>query len=438
MPTLRTQLSDAALRALKPPTKGRVELQDTLVPQLWARLTSGGTMTFSIVTRTRAGKQVRPTLGQWPMLSLAQARKDAKDMVAAIRTGADPTAEKQAARTAERAAAARPTVAQRLTEWQHAKAGEWKPRYAAEVQRMADKIISPILGERALADVTRADWMQMIADVRSKGTPRSKPAATGTHKRPQRKPAPGTASWLYSTASSFLSHAEAMGWIEAHPLPRKGLVTAAPRPAARDRVLSDAEMIALWHASADRTPKTRCFIRLLLLTGAREDEVANIAKGEIDRNAGRWIIPSSRVKNAREITVPIGELGRAEIAAIWPDERAGDSYRLLGAIDGGGFAGFSGLKRRVDQSLAAAGHQFAPWRWHDLRRTVRTGLSRLGVNETVAELAVNHITILSGLRGIYDRHSYGQEIIDALSKWQRHVGMLVAGGNVVAFPKASA
>ncbi len=436
MPTLRTQLSDAALRALKPPTKGRIELQDTLVPQLWARLTSTGALTFSIVTRTRDGRQVRPTLGQWPTLPLAQARKQARDLLAAIRTGADPTAEKEAARQAHAAIGARPTVAQRLTEWQAAKAGEWKPRYAAEVRRVADRIIGPVLGDRALAGVLRADWMQLIADVRTKGTPRSKPADT-RKKAPKRRPAPGTAAWLYSTASSFLSHGEAMGWIGEHPLPRKGLVTVAPRVAARDRALSDAEVAALWRVSAQRSPKTRCFIRLLLLTGARQDEAANIAKGEIDRAAGRWTIPQERTKNAREITVPLSPLALAEFAAIWPDDGAGEAYRLLGGIDGGGFAGFSGLKRRVDRDLAAAGHHLAPWRWHDLRRTVRTGLSRLGVNETVAELAVNHVTVLSGLRGVYDRFEYFEEILAALTAWQNHIAALL-GENVVPFARVTA
>jgi integrase len=435
MPTLRTQLSDATLRALKPPTRGRIEMQDTLVPQLWVRLTSAGTMSFSVLTRTRDGRQVRPTLGQWPTLQLAQARKQAKDMLAAIRTGADPTAEKQAARKAHATVKARPTVARRLVEWQSIKEAEWKPRYAAEVRRMADRIIVPVLGDLALADVTRADWMKLIADVRTIGTPRSKPA--DTRRAPKRKPAPATASWLYSAASSFLSHCEAMGWIDQHPLPRKGLVKVAPRIAARDRVLSDPEVVALWHASALRSPKTRCFIRLLLLSGAREDEVANIAKAEIDRTAGRWTIPTKRAKNAREITLPLSDLACAELAAIWPDDPAGDNYRLLGAINGGGFAGFSGLKRRVDHDLAAAGHPLTPWRWHDLRRTVRTGLSRLGVNETVAELSINHVTALSGLRGIYDRHDYGQEIIDALTRWQEHITALL-GKNVLPFARVNA
>jgi integrase len=432
---IRAALSDVMLRGLKPPTKGRIELFDTVAPGMEARLTSHGVLTFSTVVRTRDGERPRLTLGRYPGVTLAQARKWARDQRAAVRLGANPAAEERTARAARTAQDARPTVAARLTVWQDAKAAGWKPRYAAEVRRMADKIIGPTLGAHALADVTRADWMKLVADVRTKGTPRGKPA--DLRKATKRKPAPATASWLYSTASSFLSHAEAMGWIEQHPLPRKGLVTVAPRVAARERVLTDPEVVALWHASAKRTPKTCCFIRLLLLTGAREDEVANIAKGEIDRAAGRWTIPIERAKNAREITVPLNDLAQAELAAIWPDDRAGDGYRLLGAIDGGGFSGFSGLKRRVDRDLAAAGHQFAPWRWHDLRRTVRTGLSRLGVNETVAELAVNHVTVLSGLRGVYDRHSYAQEIIDALAAWQGHIAAL-PGDNVLPFAQRSA
>jgi integrase len=421
---IRAALSDVMLRGLKPPAKGRIELFDTVAPGLEARLTTHGVLTFSTVVRTRDGERPRLTLGRYPEITLAQARKWARDQRAAVRLGTNPAAEQRAARAARAAQDARPTVAARLAEWQNAKAADWKPGYAAGVQRMAEKFINPALGDVALVDISRAQWIKLVSDVRA---PRQK----------SRKPSASTATWLYTTLSSFLSHAEAVGWIEAHPLPRKGLIKVAPKVTPRERVLSDAELVAVWQASAKRSPKMKAFIRLSFLSGARQDEVANIAKGEIDLAASCWTIPAERTKNARAITIPLGTLARAELAAVWPDEPAGDTYRLLGAVTGGGLAGFSSLKRRVDADLKAAGHTLKPWRWHDLRRTVRTGLSRLGVNDTVAELAVNHISVMSGLRGTYDRHDYGQEIIDALTKWQDHVRALLRE-NVLPFSRATA
>lgn len=455
MPIPRVNLADATLRALKPPPKGRIELQDTLVPKLFVRLTAKGVMTFSIVTRTREGRKVRPTLGRWPDLSLAEARRKAKDTLAEVATGADPTAARKAARLARAAREGRPTVTQRLAEWQTAKRGAWKPRYAAEIERLAAKVIIPKLGARALEDVRRADWTDLVAEVRFKGTPRASSASgtgTGASARRRARPrraAPGTASWLYGTVSAFLSHAEAAGWIDAHPLPRKGLAKLAPKVASRERVLADAELTALWRASAGRAAKTgelgeprsaksRAFIRLLLLTGARTGELAGIAVGEIDRDAGLWNVPGARTKNSRARSIPLPELALAELDAVWPaDPGVGGGYRLLGATAGGGFAGFSGLKARLDRDLGSYGDKLAPWRWHDLRRSTRTGLARLGARDDIAELAIGHVSRLGGLRGVYDRHDYADEVLAALRLWQDHVAGLLAGDNVVPFSRVA-
>src|SRR5215207_4338995 len=105
------------------------------------------------------------------------------------------------------------------------------------------------------------------------------------------------ASLLYRCASAFLGHAEAHGWVAASPLPRKGLAAIAAPLAARERVLTDEELRAVWCASEGLNPRPRAFVRLLILTAAREMEVADIAAGEVDRAAGRWRIPSTRTKN---------------------------------------------------------------------------------------------------------------------------------------------
>jgi integrase len=394
-------LTDVWLQALKPPASGRIEIRDSRVNGLMLRLTSTGIATWSVRARTRDGKRTRPTLGRWPAVGIAEARRRALAAIAEIQGGGDPVSARRAARAERAARGTLPTVSERLGEWQAAKAAAWSGRYAAEVTRLCRREIEPALGNRPLAETTRADWTGLIA---------------AKHRR-----APGVGSMLYRTASAFLNHAEAHGWISAPLLPRKGLAVLAPAPASRERILSDDELRAIWLAADALAAKARCFLRLLVLTAAREMEVADIAGGEIDRAGARWTIPGGRAKNGRAITLPLPPLALAELASVWPSAAVAGQYRLLGDIAGNGLRGFSKLKARVDMLSGVTG-----WRWHDLRRTARTGMTRLGVPREAAEAALNHVSGRSALERTYDRHDYAGEVIAALGRWQVHVAALVS------------
>jgi integrase len=152
-------------------------------------------------------------------------------------------------------------------------------------------------------------------------------------------------------------------------------------------------------------------------------EVADIATREVDRAAGRWTIPGARTKNGLSHSVPLCPLALDEVAAVWPDHGDGAvrACRLLGAFAGGGFRGFSKLKTKLDGLSGVTG-----WRWHDLRRTARTGMTRIGVPRDHAEAAINHVSGRSALERTYDRHDYADEVTAALKLWQAHVAAVVA------------
>jgi integrase len=399
---MKRDLNDSFLANLKAPEGGRLEVWDTRVSGLVWRLTKTGAASWCVRLRTKDGKRTRPTLGTWPAVGVREARKRALAAIAAIQAGRDPAAEKREARAARKAMTAEATVAERLAQWQEAKAARWSDSYAAEVKRLVAREILPALGTKPLRMTTREDWTALVARKRAS--------------------APVVAAHIYRIASSFLHHAEAEGWISALPLPRKGAARLAPPPPPRERALSDDELVAVWRASESESPKPRAFVRLLLLTGARREEVAGITTGEVDREAGLWRLPGTRTKNGRAHVLPLCALALAELDAIWPKhgDEAGDDWRLLGA-SGNAFAGFSKLKARID---AKAG--IAPWRWHDLRRTVRTGLARLGVDRLACELALNHVSAQSRLERVYNQHDYQAETLAALKRWQSHVASLVA------------
>jgi integrase len=392
-------LTDAFLRALKPPTAGRVELRDAKVHGLVVRVAASGAVSFAARGRRPDGREVRVTLGEWPTLSLKQARDDARATLVDLRKGGDPVAEKRALRAARKVREAAPTVGERLSEWQRAHERRWSTRYATEVKRICDREVVRVLGRMALREVDREAWTGCIAAVAER--------------------TPGQGAFLYRTCASFLAHADAHGWIDMHPLPRRGASRIAPAVKPRERIPSNDELVAILRAADTLTAKPRVFVWLLATTGARLNEVAGIAVGEIDFARGLWQLPAERAKNGRSYMMPVPTAVLKELRELVPDG-AGNRYRLLGAVPGGALSGFSKLKRLLDERSRVSG-----WRFHDLRRVVRSGLSALGVANDVAELCLNHTLPGGALRSIYDRHDYGLQVLEALRRWQARVAELM-------------
>lgn len=396
---MHRDITDTYLQSLKPPVSGRLEIHDTRVGGLMLRVTQAGVLTWSVRSRLGDGKRVRPSLGHWPEVSIREARRTARMMLGDIAAGKDPVAEKRRARAERAARAARPSVEMQLAAWRAAKADSWSPRYAREVERLCNKIIVPQLGRRPLVETDRADWIAMIAA--------------------ERNERPATATWLYQIASAFSNYAEVCGWLDKPLLPRKGLSVVAPKGAPRQRVLASEELAAVWHATAGRSPRVRCFVHLLVLTGCRVSEASAIALGEIDREWGRWTIPASRAKNNTAITVPLPSSLLSELLALAP-AGARPEHCLLGARKGSPLQSISRIKADLDAASAVRG-----WVLHDLRRCVRSGLAQLNIASDHAEAALNHLSGRSQLERTYNVHRYEAEIIQALIRWQEHVAELV-------------
>jgi integrase len=336
-------------------------------------------------------------------MGITEARRRALATTADIQAGGDPVAKRRILKAERKALAGLPTVSSRIADWQQARASAWSVRYEKEVQRICKVEIVPNLGKRPLSQTTREDWTALIAT--------------------KHRQAPGVGSMLYRTASAFLNYAEAHGWVAVPLLPRKGLAVIAPPVAARDRTLSDLELSRIWAATEDLRPKARAFVRSLIMTAAREMEVADMATGEINFDLGRWAIPGNRTKNGCGIVLPLPQVLLDDLRTVWPSHAAGAGWRLLGDIDGNGLRGFSKLKMKIDKASGVT-----DWRWHDLRRTARTGMTRLGVPRDHAEAALNHVSGRSALERTYDRHDFVDEVIAGLRSWQSHVTALVSNG----------
>ena len=176
----------------------------------------------------------------------------------------------------------------------------------------------------------------------------------------------------------------------------------------------------------------------MILTGQRRDEVAKMARRELREGGTLWTIPAARTKNGTAQDVPLAKIAR-EVIVRQPriSARAGSEYIFTVGGDKP-ICGYSSIKADIDAAVAAIALEEAaederepvqvePWRFHDLRRTVASGMARMGIALHVIEAVLNHRSgQISGVAAVYNRHSYLPEKRRALEAWADHIQGLVA------------
>ena len=201
---------------------------------------------------------------------------------------------------------------------------------------------------------------------------------------------------------------------------------------SRDRVLSDREIAVIWRACKDENNDFSRVVQLLLLTGCRREEIARLRWSELNLDTGVLTISGERTKNRRTLELTLPSLAIDILRSV--TRRADHDYVFGGRAGFGGYSYFTlALKAKIAENEGAP---LPEWRLHDLRRTFRSGLGRLGVAPHVAEMAINHTR--RGVEAIYDRYQYQREIKTALHLWASHVATVAAGGasNIVALRQA--
>ena len=182
-------------------------------------------------------------------------------------------------------------------------------------------------------------------------------------------------------------------------------------------------MRAVWNACDNFNPAFAGVIRMMALTGQRRGEVSGMKWSELSDDGKTWTIPGSRTKNKQTHVVPLSPAARALIGTRDSENRV----FVFTANGRNAVAGFSKVKVAIDAVV-----QFKEeWRWHDIRRTVATGLQKLGVQLPVTEAILNHVSgSRSGIVGLYQRHDYADEKRVALERWAAHVDALISGDEV--------
>lgn len=391
----KQNLTAAFVEKVKPPAEGRAEYWDALLPGFGLRVASGGTKSWCLFYRVN-GKQVRETLGKYPALELADARKLARERADRAQSGVDPRKPK-AARTRTVADLAEAFVEQRCKPNNRS----WK----SQESQLEMHVLSR-WGHMTPDRVTKLDVAQMLQEVSVKRGTRSGGIGRA-----------GVVSGGPVAAENVLKVLRAMyNWGLDHDLVETNpALRAKPpvRPKARDRVLSDDEVKAIWQAAGALGYPFGHWTRLLLATGQRRTEVAAMRWDELEGDT--WVLPADRTKAGRAHAVPLSKIALASLAAC---PRHAGPFVLSTTAGEKHVRGYSKAKAELD---AAVG--FDDWRYHDLRRTCATGMAALGVVDDIIGRVLNHAP--RGVTARYNRYTYIEEKRAALAAWGERLGEIV-------------
>lgn len=189
---------------------------------------------------------------------------------------------------------------------------------------------------------------------------------------------------------------------------------------SRARVLTDAELVKVWHAFEAEGYPFGFMGKLLLLTGQRRGEVTEMRWDQINVGNRTWTIPAELAKNSREHVLPLSDAALAVLKSV---PRLSE-VRVFPARnnDANAISGFTRAKDRFDRLSGVT-----DWTIHDLRRTVATGLAQLGVAPHIIERVLNHVSgTFAGVAGVYNRFQYQDEMRSAMERWAVHVQQLKA------------
>jgi integrase len=413
----RKTLTDRFLKSLKPPRDGKQydAAKDTVVPGLHPRVMRDGQVTFVLLARYPGSPHpTRRALGGYGKLTLEQARNRARDWLELLRRGIDPQVQQERQRHAELrqqrntfTAVAEDFIRDKLP-------AESKGR---EVERDIRREFLPVWGRRPIAEIAPHDVVAVIKAAVNRG-------------------APYQAHNLLVLARRLFSWAidQHVYGLETSPCERLKPKAIIGKKEFRTRILNDDELRAFWRATRRLGYPYAPLFRMLALTGQRKSEVAEARWSEFDLAAKLWTIPAERMKADAVHVVPLTDDVIGILESL-PRFRKGN-YLFSTTFGAKPVNGFSKAKERLDRRMQRSWRalarvrgedrrhaQIESWVIHDIRRSMRTGLSALPVPDLVRELVIAHTK--PGLHKVYDQFAYLDEKRQALELWAARLRTIV-------------
>ncbi len=350
-----------------------------------------------------AGRERWMTLGNFPDMSLATARTEAREKRLMLDKRRDPLFAKQEVEEAQRAAIAaqkaRQTFRELAEDWYSTEIDPRRLKHPKVPRRYLDKYLLPAFGERVPADITAADAARLLAQVR--------------------KTAPTAANDLLRFMRRVFRFGVRRHVLTINPVADFDQSDAGGPERARKRALTVEELGQLFTALRESPSfggPNLLAIKLLLALGVRKGELLGAQWSEFDLEGAApiWRLPASRTKTGETLTIPLVPAVASwlkslrEVAGgdafVFPKRRRDPRQRVLHlGID------------TLNAALAVVEHGLQHFTLHDLRRTMRTHLASLGVRSEVAERCLGHK--LRGVEGTYNTHDYLNERRAALEAW---------------------
>ena len=331
-------------------------------------------------------------------LSLAQARLAATKTLAEVGQGKDPAAAKQEARRTDRVHAS-DTIEHWATLFveRHAKK-HTRPNSWRQTVHVFDDYVLPAWRGRLTHDIKRKDVRELL-----EGIAEDKPIM---------------ANRVHGVLSKFFK------WIAARDDELTSPVIGVERPAEErvgERALDDEELCKLWLAAEKIGGREAACIKLLLLTGQRREQISHLKWHEVGNDTLEW--SAERMKGKRAHLVPQSVQAAAIIAEmpkLMPQVPKRDDYVWGGSPIGH----FHRVKDRLDERMGGT----PKWVIRDIRRSVATGMARIGIAVPVIEKILAHRKgTFAGIVSVYQKYSFLPEMAVALQKWADHLEQLVSG-----------
>lgn len=364
-----------------------------------------------------AGKARTMILGSYKVLSLADARKTAKEMRARVALGYDPAGEKQerkreAVRKIE-AEKLQMTMGQLADEYFAAQIlGRWK--HPNIVRARIDNDIKPNIGHLPIGDVKPQHIDAMLKVIVKRG-------------------APTMANDVLRWVKRMFDYAIKRQMCQFNPAAPFSLADAGGKEDSRERWLTRVELVALFDAMRNAkgwNVLNTYAVKLLLLLACRREELIAAPVAEFDLDGAVWHLPGERTKTGKPIDIPLSrqavevlkELVRLGDGSAWLLPARKMQERMVPHIDLNTVG--AALNKWIRPTMRK--QDIPDFTVHDFRRTARTHLAGLGVAPYVAERCLNHA--VKGVEGIYNRHDFYEERKAALQKWADLLEQLESGG----------
>jgi integrase len=385
------KLSKRAIDALPCPADRDTIWWDEDLKGLGLKITPAGRRTFLVQYRP-AGDRRNPrkyTIGEYGSVTPFQARVEAQRVLADRAAGRDPQAEKRESMRRLQSDNVANLVAEFIS--RHVS----QNRTARETTRILHREVLPVWGTWTIHEVRKRDVVALLDKVRERG-------------------AAVMANRVLAVVRKFFNWCIGRGVLEQSPCANIGVPT---REQSRHRILVDEELRSVITGGRTIGFPFGSIVELLALTGQRRDEVSRMAWHHVDIDRHLWVIPPEHSKNGKPHIVHLSD------QAIFVLRHVPRTGTLVFSLDGTTpFQGYSKAKKRLDQASGVSG-----WTLHDLRRTVVSGMARLGVAPQVADKILNHQSgTISGVAAVYQRHEFFDERRAALCRWGQHVANLTA------------